>query len=405
MMSNEQQFSALVLDGQAQNALALARSLNKMGVTVTAGGNSRYLPAMLSKSTGDSYVYPNERQDYHAFVDDLERHLRENDYDAVFCVTDLMTTILSENKELLEATGTAIGVEEWQTHQSANDKGLLFEAAADIDVPTPWTVSPGTIDDIDDITDERSTSVVVKPRRTTMHVGGRGYSSRLSGENYVSMDEDLAARYRGLVGDSPAFERYPPIVQEFIDGVETMATVGLAVEGELLMHFQHKKFRVYPPSGGIGAVRQGTWEPKMREYTERVVEMLGWTGPLHVEWMKTADEDFYLLEVNGRYWGSLALTINSGVDIPRYHFQHLTGEPLRIEDNHGYRTDVRQRKLFYTDILWLRENLSNGNYSALVPFTTSFFTTREEFLSLSDPLPLLGVLPRTRNVLLGGGVR
>lgn len=404
-MSPARQSSVLILDSQAQNSLAMCRTLAKKGVRVTAGGNTRHLPGMLSKFTDETYVHPDEREDRAAFVDHLYEHLEANEYDGVFAVTDLMTTVLAQHKARLEETGTPIGAEDWETHQAANDKGLLFEAAADIDVPTPWTVSPESIDDIDDIATEVTTPVVVKPRRTTIQVGDRSHSNRLSGSNYVTLGEDLPTRYRELVAGSPAFEQCPPIVQEFVDGVETMATVGLAQDGELLTHFQHKKFRVYPLSGGIGAVRQGTWEPKMRAYTERVVKMLGWTGPLHVEFMKTDDGDFYLLEVNGRYWGSLALTINSGVDIPWYHLQQLRGNTPQIPTNVGYRTDVRQRKLFYTDLLWLRANLEQGRYSALIPFMASFLTTREELLSLSDPLPLAGILPRTRNVLGGGSAR
>ncbi|MFC5970154.1 ATP-grasp domain-containing protein [Halomarina salina] len=404
-MGTPPQSSVLVLDSQAQNSLALSRTLAKKGVSVTAGGNTRYLPGMLSKFTDASYVHPNERADQAAFVDDLYDHLQRHDYDGVFAVTDLVTTVLARHKARLSETGTPIGVEDWETHLDANDKGRLFEAAEDVDVPTPATWAPDSVDDVDRVAEERTTAVVVKPRRTTTHTGDRGHSSRLSGSNYVGVDEDLVERYRHLVGDSEAFEAHPPLVQEYVDGVETMATVGLAHDGDLLTHFQHEKYRVYPPSGGIGAVRRGTWEPRMRRYTERVVEMLGWTGPLHVEWMKTADGDFYLLEVNGRYWGSLALTINSGVDVPWYHLQQLRGETPEIPPDVGYRTDVRQRKLFYTDLLWLRENFREGRYSALFPFLASFFTTREEFLSLSDPLPLLGVLPRTRNVLGGGSVR
>ena len=397
--------SVLVLDSQAQNSLALSRTLAKRGVSVTAGGNSRFLPGMLSKHTDRSYVHPDERADQTAFVDDLFEHLAGEEYDGVFAVTDLMTTVLSRHKARLEETGTPVGVEDWETHLDANDKGRLFEAAVDVDVPTPETWIPDSVDDVERVAAERTTPVVVKPRRTTTHTGERGHSSRLSGSNYVGLDEDLLERYRELVGDSEAFAAYPPLVQEYVDGVETMATVGLAADGDLLTSFQHEKYRVYPPSGGIGAVRRGTWEPRMRRYAERVVEMLGWTGPLHVEFMKTVDGDFYLLEVNGRYWGSLALTINSGVDVPWYHLQQLRGETPEIPRDAGYRTDVRQRKLFYTDLLWLRENLRDGRYSALLPFAASFLTTREEFLSLSDPLPLLGVVPRTRNVLRGQGVR
>jgi len=393
------QKTALVLDAQAQNSLAICRTLAKKGVSVTAGGYTRYLPAMLSKHTDDSYVHPDEQRDQQVFVDHLSDHLDRNDYDGVFAVTDMMTTVLSRNKQRLAETGTPIGVEDWETHLAANDKGRLFEAAATIDVPTPTTHVPQSVADLRRIDDQRTTKVVIKPRRTTTIVDDRGHSSRMDGVNYVDLDEDLVERYRELTDGNEAFEEVSPLVQEYIDGVETMATVGLADDGDLLTAFQHEKFRVYPPSGGIGAVRRGTWHPRMRRYTERVVEMLGWTGPLHVEWMRTPDDDFYLLEVNGRYWGSLALTVNSGVDVPWFHFQQLQGEVPSVDDRSGYRVDVKQRKLFYRDLLWLRENLSNGRFWAILPFIASFLTTREEFLSPSDPLPLLGVVPRSMQVL------
>jgi predicted ATP-grasp superfamily ATP-dependent carboligase len=404
-MTAQKQLSALVLDSQAQNSLALSRTLAEKGVSVTAGGSRRFLPGMLSKVTDASYVHPDVHTDRDAFVEDLYEHLERHGYDAVFAVSDLMTTVLSQSKARLEETGTPVGVEDWERHVFANDKGQLMTAAADIDVPIPRTVCPESIDDVEQVAAERTTPVVIKPRRTSTQTESGGQSTRMSGSNYVDLDEDLVTRYRTLVDETAGFEKHLPLVQEYIDGVETMATVGLAEDGDLLTHFQHEKFRVYPSSGGIGAVRRGIREPKMRRYTERVVEMLGWTGPIHVEFMRTADGEFYLLEVNGRYWGSLTLTINSGVDVPWFHFQQLLGETPEIPVEIDYRTDVRQRKLFYTDILWLRENLSEGRLSALAPFIASFFTTREEFLTLSDPLPLLGVIPRTLDVIRSGESR
>jgi predicted ATP-grasp superfamily ATP-dependent carboligase len=393
--------SVLVLDSQAQNALGLIRTLSANGLSVTAGGYTRYLPGMLSRHSTDSYVYPDPLTETTAFVDHLSDHLSEHEYDAVFAVTDLTTLLLSKHRERLEASGTAVGAESWDRHLAANDKRRLFEAMEDVDVPTPRTDAPESLEDVRELDERIDYPVVVKPRRTTyVDDDGQCYTRRLSGDNYVTPDENLTERYASLVDGDAAFDADPPLVQEYIDGVETMCTVGLADEGELLTWFQHQKFRVYPPSGGVGAVRQGVREPKMREYAERVVEELEWTGPLHVEFMKTADGEFYLLEVNGRYWGSLALTINSGVDIPWYHYQQLTGTTPNVDPNLGYRTDVKQRKLFYQDILWLKENLSRGNVSALVPFLTSFFTTREEFLDLFDPLPLLGVLPRTAKIFI-----
>ncbi|WP_336360125.1 carboxylate--amine ligase [Haladaptatus sp. ZSTT2] len=411
----------LVLDGQGPNSLALCRTLGQKGVSVISGGYTKYLPGMLSKYTAGSYIHPDVSEDESVFVDHLYEHLASNDYAAVFAVTDVMTTVLSRHKERLESTGTKVGAEDWETHLNANDKKRLFELADGLPIPSPRTFSPQSLADVAEIDKDRDYTVVIKPRRTTFTTdSGQSTTNRMSGVNYVGPEEDLVERFEEIIGKWSGRQFEYPLVQEFIDGVETMATVGLAHEGELVTFFQHKKYRVYPPSGGIGAVRQGTWEPRMKVYADEIVRALDWNGPVHVEFMKMPDGDFYLLEVNGRYWGSLALTINSGVDVPWLHYKQLTGqfpfdkpraEQPVVATSGGvdianwqtipepeYRTDVKQRKLFYTDIMWLREQLSRNQYQALIPFTTSFFTTRDVFLNLDDPLPFLGLIPRSLKV-------
>ncbi|WP_436926729.1 ATP-grasp domain-containing protein [Halosimplex amylolyticum] len=392
----------LVLDTQGQNALSVVRSLGKKGLSVTAGGNTRFLPGMLSKYADDAYVYPDPAADEGAFVDDLERHLLANDYAAVFCVTDMATAILSKHKERLEATGTRVGVEDWDTYILPNDKGRLFALADGLDVPTPETHAPESIDDVEEFEADRDHTVVIKPRRTTvLDEDGEGHTNRISGSNYVSPNEDLVGRYRELVDGNPALREQLPLVQEYIDGEEAVCTVGLADGGGLTAVFQHEKYRVFPPSGGVGSVRKGICEPKMADYADQVVDALDWVGPVHVEFMRTPDDEFYLLEVNGRYWGSTALTVNSGVDIPWLHYQQLVGDDPTVERPDGYRTDVKQRKLFYQDFLWLKENFDQGNYRALAPFLASFATTREETLDPEDPMAALGIIPRTVDMLLG----
>lgn len=392
----------LVLDAQGQNALSIIRSLGRKGLSVTAGGDTRFLPGMLSRYADDSYVHPDPASDERAFVDDLNEHLASNDYAAVFPVNDLTTALLSKHKRRLAATGASVGAEDWETYIRPNDKGRLFELVEDVDVPAPETHAPSSLDDVRAIDADRSHTVVVKPRRTTFVDDGReSHTNRIGGSNYVGPEEDLLERYRDIIDGDPALERELPLVQAYVDGEEAVCTVGLATGDGLTAAFQHEKHRVFPPSGGVGSVRTGIREPLMREYADRVVDALDWEGPIHVEFMRTADGDFSLLEVNGRYWGSTALTINSGVDIPWLHYQQLVGDGAPIERPEGYRTDVRQRKLFYQDFLWLRENFARGNYLAIAPFLASFATTREETLDPSDPMPALGLVPRTAAMLRG----
>lgn len=388
----------LVLDSQSQRALSACRTLGKKGLSVTAGGHSRFLPAMLSKYSDDSFIHPDPLVDNRAFVDRLETHLADRDYVAVFPMNDETTNILSYNKDRLEATGTRVGAEDWETHQLANDKKRLYELVEELDVLVPETHAPTSMTDVERIDEERSYTVIIKPRRTTTeNEDGSLSSNRISGTYYVAPEEDLVERYRSIIEGNASLEAEYPLVQEYVDGDRIKCTLGLAHEGELIAFFQLTWSREYPTSGGVGAIRQGVWEPKMKEYADRVVEALDWTGPVHVEFLQTRDGDYYLLEVNGRYWGSLPVTINSGVDIPWLHYQQLAGE-VPAPRPPGYRTDVEQRNLFFKDVLWLREQLSRRNLSAIVPFTTSFFTTHEELMDPSDPLPFLGLGPRVARI-------
>lgn len=354
---------------------------------------------MRSKYAAGSFVHPNPNERPERFVDALSAHLDANDYFAVLPLTDRNHSLLSRNKERLERTDTLVGVEDWERFRRANDDGLLFETVGDADVPTPETRVPESLSEVDAVADDLPYPVVIKPRMTSAwDESGQYHNNRITSTNYADSPAELRAAYRDLLADSPVFERQPPVVQEVIPG-ESKATVALADDGEVKARFQHEFERTYPIDGGRGAVRHGIREPRMLAYAERVVDRLGWTGPLHVEFIERPDGEFYLIEVNGRYWGSLALTVNSGVDVPWLHYLQLKGLDVRPPDT--YRTDLYQRRLFYNDLAWLQQKLGRGEYDAVPEFVRSFATTREEFVSLEDPLPFVGALSDARSVAAG----
>jgi hypothetical protein len=56
-----------------------------------------------------------------------------------------------------------------------------------------------------------------------------------------------------------------------------------------------------------------------------------------------ADNTPKLMEINGRFWGSLQLAIDAGVDFPSILLQTVTGEPVQPVD--AYRIGVKSRWL------------------------------------------------------------
>lgn len=383
----------LVLDGNSQCSLSVIRSLSRKGVSVTAGGRSPRSLGMLSRFSDDSYVYPDPELDHEAFIEHLIEHLDRSDYFAIFGTEDATSLLLSKHKERIERTGTIVAVEDWETFELAYDKATLFELIGSLDVLFPDTHAPSDITAVAELGDDVEYPAVIKPRSKSQLIDGDGYSTtRVGDENYVESPEELSRIYRRIVRQHDGLEEQLPIVQEYVPGMTT-TTVALADDGDVVTYFQEKRLRTYPSSGGNSALLTAVREPKMLEYTERILDSLGWTGPVMVEFMQTPEGEFYVIEVNGRYWGSLPFAVESGIDIPWLHYLQLQGvDPSPLVEDGDYQTDIVQRRLLYEDIQWFCENIADGNIGAVVPFLGTFAQARHTFVALDDPVPTVGAL-------------
>lgn len=375
----------LVLDSGGQSALSIVRSLGQHGIRVTAGADDGFALGLYSKYAADSYVHPDPDIDCYAFLEHLIDHLQNGDYFAVVPATDKTTALLSQHKAEIEKTGTIVATEDWETFSLVYDKANTFDITEGLDVPTPTTVVPESLAELDRLRDDLPYPVVVKSRsKSTWTENGRHELSRVDNSHYVRSPDELNTVYETIYESSPAFETYPPLIQEYVPG-ETQTTVVLANQGDVLAHFQERRLRTDPPSGGNSTLLEGVRDPRMFEYAQALIEALEWTGPAQVEFMKDPDGKFHLIEINGRYWGSLPLALNSGVEFPWLHYQLLQNE--RVQPVHSYRTDVVQRRLLYGDINWLRHQFAEGNVGAIIPFGRAFFGPDHTFISTDDPRP------------------
>jgi len=113
--------------------------------------------------------------------------------------------------------------------------------------------------------------------------------------------------------------------------------------GELRALFAHRRLREKPPSGGVSVYSESiAADPQLVARSRELLSRLGWQGVAMVEYkMDAASGTPYLMEINGRLWGSLQLAIDAGVDFPSLLVAAALDEPS--EPVTAWRTGARLR--------------------------------------------------------------
>jgi predicted ATP-grasp superfamily ATP-dependent carboligase len=188
----------------------------------------------------------------------------------------------------------------------------------------------------------------------------------------------------------------PALVQRYIPG-SGAGVFGLAKSGRPIAWFSHQRLREKPPSGGLSVLSESMpANDKLVEMSAQLLGAVDWTGVAMVEYRITPDGEPFLMEVNGRFWGSLQLSVDAGIDFPWLLYQLTIGE--QILETHEYRLGTR--------LHWVLGDLDNLliqirdprlcpnwklRYTAIAAFVKECLNprSRSEVFRFNDPLPAL----------------
>ena len=74
-------------------------------------------------------------------------------------------------------------------------------------------------------------------------------------------------------------------------------------------------------------------DPKLNEYGTKILDALKWNGVAMVEFKKDNNDGIYkLMEINPKFWGSLELALQSGVEFDEMLIQKARGEEIAVSD-------------------------------------------------------------------------
>lgn len=108
-----------------------------------------------------------------------------------------------------------------------------------------------------------------------------------------------------------------PLIQQYCPGVG-LGQMLYIHDGRATLRFQHRRLHEWPPEGGVSTLCRAEApdvHAAQMALSERLLHALGWDGQAMVEYRYDAPNDHYwLMEVNGRFWGSLPLARHCGAD-------------------------------------------------------------------------------------------
>lgn len=318
----------LILDANQRPALAATRSLGRSGYRVVVADETPHTLAGASRYAAASVRCPSPANDPQGFVDWTREFVARANIRAALPITEITTDLLLRHRTSWPKV--ALPFAPIATIDALSDKVALYERALRLGIPVPQSVIVRNATDLQQAIATIGFPGILKPARSRIRLGNRFLSTSV-----VRVDDaDVALRH----AKTPAFSSLPFLYQSLVGG-QGNGVFALYDHGRAVGFFAHRRLREKPPEGGVSVYSESCQpQPEMLEFAKRLLDDAGWHGIAMVEF-----KGRHLMEVNARYWGSLQLAIDAGVDFPRLLIdQVLSGTPPAIAD---YRKGIRLRWL------------------------------------------------------------
>lgn len=362
----------LITDGLLRKSLSLTRSLGARGHRVYTADRLRCTPSAFSKYSTGSLKNPDPAKQPQAYAEWLLERLSMQKFDLLIPSDDHALEIVLAHREQVEQLTTCV-LPPTESFLKAADKYETMRLAQANCVPHPQTLWPEDVAEVEHVAGGLTYPQVIKPRKSS---GSRGI-------RIVQDGRELVATYREIAAQYPR-----PMLQEYIPTGERYDVCLLYNKvGEVRCSFAQREVRHFPVEIGPSTVQESVWMPELVEQAVRLLRGVPWHGVVEIEFMRDPrDGVLKLMEINPRWWNSLEMAVQAGVDFPHLlHQVALTGDAPEV---HAYEVGRFCRNLLPSDVLHWLANKERRQMDP--PFLKKDKRVRDDILSRQDPGPALG---------------
>ena len=367
--------------------MAIARSLHRHGIPVDVA--DFVTRPLHSRFIRKRFKLTHPGTDGDVFRSELRRVIKDGGHDMLIPADDqALAAVIRYYDDLVHLVTVACPPPDITTQ--VLNKALTLETAKRCQIPVPRTVSVDNSSQLHDLANQIPFPWILKPEEKQL------YEQEIKSCR-LNCAEDIATRFP----DSQAFAP-PMLLQEYCEGGGVGVEL-LMYKGECVAVFQHRRLKEFPFRGGMAvAAISETPSPALVAYSLSLLRALQWDGVAMVEFrVNPVDGRAVLMEVNGRYWGTLSLPVMAGIDFPFYQWQVLHGETPQVP---SYEAGLRWRwsvgylaRLNGMIVASMGSRAVRRRLWAELAGTAHDFTfqTRDPELCFSDPLPVLISFGRT----------
>ncbi len=373
----------LILDANQRSALATTRSLGKQGITVFTADATPDSLSGASKYAEKHFRYPPPADKPDEFISYLADLVKKHKIQIIFPMTELTASLTLENQHILK--DITLPFADLKSVDTLADKCALMRIAKQLNIPFPATHFINNKDELPFELNTLDYPIVLKPGKSWLISNDKWFHTAVKFAN-------TPAEADKILNNDPAFLQ-PFMIQACVNG-KGQGVFAIYNKGTPLSFFSHKRLREKPPWGGVSVLSESVEiDPSLGKYAKALLDHVSWHGIAMVEFKVDDDGTAYLMEINTRFWGSLQLAINAGVNFPWMLYQVAVNEsPVAV--NH-YKIGTRLRWIL-GDLDALYITLKNNRYTlpektkAIVSFLRpSIFKTRHEVNKLDDMAPFI----------------
>ncbi len=321
---------AVLTNGRNRIAYNILRSLGKAGLRVAYGTDAEGGMGEYSRFAQATFRHPSHSSDEQQFVEAVRQKILQYE-PRVYLPTSEEIFAVARHLDRFTDLGVRIPISPHSILERLENKQSANELARALGLAVPASITPGSREEIHRFARHHGYPVVLK----------KCHSSSALDVHFLR--KDMSERDLAALISADGWQAGQYLVQAWVQG-ETYGVSLLMNHGETRARFVHRRLREMHFSGGPSTTRISARHPVIEAQAERLLAAVKFHGVAMVEFRcDPATNQAWFIEVNPRFWGSVGLAINAGMDFPRLLFQlAVAGD---IEPTFDYRMNYRCRWL------------------------------------------------------------